>query len=102
MNCGFGIRKSILMDYVPKGSRGTWNSLDSVTRFGWSGSAVIGGYFVDSHGYGGTFFITAAIQFLAWSLYWVLLPLVPSQLPQSKNTNLSEPLLNSDVKEEEK
>lgn len=30
------------MDFVPKKARSRYNALDSVTRFGWSGSAVLG------------------------------------------------------------
>ena len=37
----------------------------------------MGGIIVDSHGYGGTFIMTAFVQTLAWSVYWFMLPLVP-------------------------
>ena len=43
MNSVLGVNKSVFMDYVPKRPRGKWNSLDSVARFGWSGSALFGG-----------------------------------------------------------
>ena len=38
MNCCSPLRKSILMDYTTKEARGRWNSLDGITRFGWSGT----------------------------------------------------------------
>lgn len=94
MNCGYALQKSILMDYVAKKDRGKWNSLDGITKFGWSGSAVLGGILVDQHGYGGTFIITAVVQLMAWSLYWVMLPLVPlekhhDELPHHVAHNVS-------------
>ena len=42
MNSSAPLMKSILMDYVSKRNRAKWASLDSVARFGWSGSAVAG------------------------------------------------------------
>jgi len=65
MNCNGGLRKSILNDYVPKSNRAKWNSLDSVTRFGWSGSAFIGGAICDAYGYGPSFAVTASMQLAA-------------------------------------
>merc|ERR1719323_2849063 len=44
-SCG-ALRSSVLMDYVSKKNRAKWNSLDSVRKFGWSGSAVVGGILV--------------------------------------------------------
>ena len=41
-----GVGKSILMDYVAKKNRAKWNSIDNITRFGWSGSALLGGFLV--------------------------------------------------------
>ena len=46
MNSSAPLMKSILMDYVSKRNRAKWASLDSVARFGWSGSAVAGGELV--------------------------------------------------------
>lgn len=40
MNCCSPLRKSILMDYTTKEARGRWNSLDGITRFGWSGKSI--------------------------------------------------------------
>lgn len=44
MNCSFPLSKSILNDYTTKGTRNTWNSFESIASFGWSGSAVLGGW----------------------------------------------------------
>ena len=56
---------------------------------------MLGGMFVDHHGYGGTFLITAAVQTLAWSLYWFMLPLVPKTTAPVAKGSLQNPLLNS-------
>jgi MFS family permease len=73
MNCSFPIRKSILMDFVGS-DRAWWNSLDSVTRFSWSGSAIIGGLISDKYGYGATFLATAAMQLVGLGAIAALLP----------------------------
>eukprot|EP00959_Pyramimonas_sp_CCMP1952_P447038 9359856-Pyramimonas_sp.AAC.2 len=48
------------MDVLPKGQRARWKSLDSVSQFGWCGSAFLGGWWSDRHGYMHTFLLTAA------------------------------------------
>ena len=45
--------------------RGKWSSIDGVTVFGWSGSALIGGSILDHHGFGVVFLLTAALQLFA-------------------------------------
>ena len=75
------LKKSALMDHVPYASRGKWNAIDGVTRFGWSGSAVLGGSLVDSGGYALTFVITAALQVVA-ALMW--LPFPPEKKKKKK------------------
>ena len=98
MNCCSPLRKAILMDYTTKEARGRWNSLDGITRFGWSGtyhvslstriyiyiyiftstqtgSAFLGGYLVDQKGYGYTFRITAPCKQQLGRSLW-LIPLV--------------------------
>ncbi|KAJ1618774.1 major facilitator superfamily domain-containing protein [Pavlovales sp. CCMP2436] len=77
MNSGYPLEESILMDYVPKSSRARWKSLESVSQFGWCGSAAIGGWLGDRYGYSYTFLLTAAIQGSATLLVATLLPLVP-------------------------
>ena len=75
----YALKKSILMDLVSKKGRGKCNAIDSITMFGWSGSAVIGGYLVDAYGYGVTFAATAALQFTGTLLFALILPLVPPE-----------------------
>ena len=65
------------MDCVPKSTRARWKSLDSVGVFGWCGSAALGGYLADLHGYAFTFLITAAVQGVATALQATLVFLVP-------------------------
>lgn len=83
INCCSPLRKSILMDFTKKNERGFWNSIDGVTRFGWSGSAFLGGYLVDLYGYGYTFLITAVLQTFALSLNFWILPVVSMELSPS-------------------
>ena len=75
------LKKSALMDHVPYASRGKWNAVDGVTRFGWSGSAVLGGYLVDRGGYSLTFVITALMQLLAAALWLSLVGVVDPHAP---------------------
>lgn len=77
MNSSYPITKSILMDCVSKATRAKWNSLESITSFGWSGSAALGGFLIDRFDYGVTFAVTAGIQFISWTILLLLLPLVP-------------------------
>ncbi|KAK9821640.1 hypothetical protein WJX74_002867 [Apatococcus lobatus] len=77
MNSGYPIQKSILMDYVPRSTRARWNSVDTFMNFAWSGSAVVGGFLIDSAGFRITFFITAAMQTISLVFLFALLPVVP-------------------------
>eukprot|EP00472_Partenskyella_glossopodia_P002460 CAMPEP_0197533718 /NCGR_PEP_ID=MMETSP1318-20131121/44445_1 /TAXON_ID=552666 /ORGANISM="Partenskyella glossopodia, Strain RCC365" /LENGTH=209 /DNA_ID=CAMNT_0043090703 /DNA_START=97 /DNA_END=723 /DNA_ORIENTATION=- len=77
MNCTYPLDESILMDFCPKDVRGRWKSLESVVAFGWCGSAVLGGWLGDAHGYSFTFIITALIQGGSVIIICFLLPLVP-------------------------
>lgn len=65
VNATSALTKSVLMDAVPREERGKWSSLESVNMFGWSGSAVLGGFLVGSKGLLFNFIVTASIQFLA-------------------------------------
>jgi len=85
MNCQRPLTKSVLMDLVPKASRARWNSLDSLTRFGWSGSAFLGGWLVDRGGYGFTFFITAGLSFTGALPWLIIAPLVPQEQLQERS-----------------
>lgn len=77
MNSGYPLEESILMDYVPKSSRARWKSLESISQFGWCGSAALGGWLGDRFGYSYTFLLTAAVQGTATLLVATLLPVVP-------------------------
>jgi len=79
MNSGFPVTESILMDFLPREKRGRWKSLQAVTVFGWSGSAVFGGFFGDRYGYAHTFLITAAVQLTGLLLLVPLIPVVPPE-----------------------
>jgi len=71
-HCCRPIKKSLLMDFCARENRGFWNAVDSITRFGWSGSAVLGGYLIDRYDYGATFLATGCMLFAAACL-WPLL-----------------------------
>ena len=73
MNSTVALQKTILMNHVEKSRRGIWNALDAVTQFGWSGSALLGGWITDHHGYGATFFVTAGMQSVALGIFGMLL-----------------------------
>merc|ERR1719424_894658 len=71
-HCCRPIKKSILMDFSKKKSRGGWNAVDSITRFGWSGSAVLGGVLVDAFSYEACF-VATSVFLTAAALLWPLL-----------------------------
>ena len=81
MNATYPLEESILMDYVPKKQRARWKSLESVSSFGWCGSAFIGGYLADKYDYTTTFIITIAIQTMATAMYSLLCTLVINKPP---------------------
>ena len=70
-HCCRPLKKSILMDFSHRQERGGWNAVDSITRFGWSGSAVVGGFIIDAYGYSLAFMITGAMLASA-ALLWPL------------------------------
>merc|ERR1712060_808685 len=57
MNSSSPLLQSMIMDMVPKEHRGKWNSIASLRRMSWSGSAFVGGSLSDSHDYRYAFFI---------------------------------------------
>ncbi len=61
------------MDCVPKKSRAAWNSFESITRFTWSGSAVLGGYLVEQYSFKFCFLVTAVIYTMSTGVFYVLL-----------------------------
>jgi MFS family permease len=86
MNAPYPLQESILMDFVPKHERARWKSLESISAFGWCGSAALGGYLSDKYDYTVTFFITACIQLIGTLSLVLLLPLVPSREQDLSNT----------------
>eukprot|EP00924_Labyrinthula_sp_SR-Ha-C_P003174 augustus_masked-scaffold_15-processed-gene-1.37-mRNA-1 protein AED:0.42 eAED:0.42 QI:0/-1/0/1/-1/1/1/0/460 len=77
MNAVSPIKKAILMDHVKPQDRGFWNAFDSVFKFGWSGSAFLGGWLMDHFGYGYTFLATSFLQFIyAFGIGMALLKLL--------------------------
>ena len=106
MNCCYPIEESILMDYVPKEARARWKSLESVSMFGWCGSALIGGFLGDSHGYTFTFFITAIVQTVGILIILPLTAVVKQEQAigeatrKSKDMDIEEPLLADDIEED--
>ena len=79
MNSLAGIKRSMLMDATPKSIRARWNSLESITKFSWAGSAVLGGFLVEEHGYRFCFLITAIVYSFSQMLLLPLLYLVPRE-----------------------
>ena len=67
MNATRPIKRAMLMENVPRNERGVWSAFESLRRFGWSGSAIVGGFLMDKYGYGVTFLATSLIQ-LTYSL----------------------------------
>lgn len=43
---------------------------ESVTSFGWSGSAALGGFLINAYGFQLTFFVTASMQVRMSMLAW--------------------------------
>jgi len=70
---------SVIADYTPKAQRGRWKALGSVTAMGWSGSAALGGWLIDSFGYGLTFVITGCLQATVLPMWCSIVPLVAKE-----------------------
>eukprot|EP00924_Labyrinthula_sp_SR-Ha-C_P004052 augustus_masked-scaffold_3-processed-gene-12.6-mRNA-1 protein AED:0.03 eAED:0.13 QI:0/-1/0/1/-1/1/1/0/434 len=106
MNCTYPLDESILMDNVKKDERSKWKSLESVTVFGWTGSAFIGGILADKFSYGFSFLITAAFQLVGALVYLFLLPIVTDEVKKPVIQNEASSVeeadieLNADNKEE--
>eukprot|EP00041_Stephanoeca_diplocostata_P032292 m.1031285 g.1031285 ORF g.1031285 m.1031285 type:complete len:494 (-) comp24122_c0_seq4:2937-4418(-) len=79
MNCTYPLEESILMDSVPRSTRARWKSLESVSRFGWCGSAMVGGILSDHFDYSFTFMITVAVQGFGTLILLLILPVVPQE-----------------------
>jgi MFS family permease len=98
-NSIYPIDRSIIMDFVPSDQRGRWNSIESISAMTWSGSAVLGGFLMDSHDYRYTFVITAWIYLAACALRVPLLWLVPKRekFVQAKIFSANEEIMKSPI-----
>ena len=102
MNCTYPVEESILMDYVPKNTRARWKSLESVSQFGWCGSALAGGLLADRYGYARTFAITIVLQASGVLCYSRLLGVVAREKAPEEPPTEEEPLREPLLPEEEK
>lgn len=68
MNCTLGMSRSVIMDFCDKSSRAKWSAMESFANFTWAGSATLGGYLANAHGYKYTFLITACVHYFGCSL----------------------------------
>jgi len=85
MRCSQPLRRSVLMDHVPRHHRARWNSLEGLTMFSWSGSAVFGGYLIDAFGYRQCFFLTSMIYFIGMAVEAMIIPLAKKEDPNSSS-----------------
>ena len=84
MNSTYALEQSILMDFVPKRTRARWKALSSISTFGWTGSAFLGGRVIDATDYSTTFLITAGLQFAGTLCFAVLFFIIPRRLDFEK------------------
>lgn len=75
----FPLEESVLMDAVPKNRRGFWKSLDSISSFGWSGSAFLGGMISKKNDYYKTFLYTAILTSCGTPILLYLCFIVPKK-----------------------
>lgn len=57
------------MDYVDKAHRGKWSAVEGLQSGVWSGTAAIGGWLIEAHGFRMNFFVMTMgflIAFLLW------------------------------------
>ena len=100
MNGTYPLEESIVMDFVPASTRARWKSLDSISTFGWCGSAALGGILADKFSYAFTFQITALLQGVSGLVLLFLLPLVPvkEKLKEKQQSKTPPPELNINEK----
>ncbi|KAL4125562.1 hypothetical protein PRIC2_009144 [Phytophthora ramorum] len=75
MQCTEPLRRSLLMDFVPKTHRARWNSLEGLTVASWAGSAVLGGMIVEAYGYRLCFVAAALVYTCGLALETMLISL---------------------------
>ncbi len=77
MNAAQPLSRSIMMDYVPKSSRGFWNSLQTVAwGLFWNASAAIGGFLIGEDNFALCFLITSIVYGVGIIPAVFLIPLV--------------------------
>ena len=80
MNAGQPIDRAILMDVVAARDRGKWSSVENLTSFTWTGSAVLGGFLVQRFSFRTTFFITGCLYVLGTLLRALVIPLTAGEV----------------------
>ena len=63
------LKKSLMMDHTPKGSRGVWNAVQGLQQGLWSGTATVGGYVVAAKGFEADFLLMSTL-FLLSAAVW--------------------------------
>ena len=87
MNSSRPLAKSAVMDMIPAAERVRWSALESFNQAGWAGSAVLGGYLMDTYGVQVNFGLTIFIQTLSLLPILCIAHLVPNE---TGATNLAE------------
>jgi len=95
-NANSPLDRSILMDYTSSKKRGWWNALQSFSSSTWSGSALLGGFIIDSKDYRFSFLITGGIYLAVSLIYSPLLFLIPRKEAHARSRTrvLEEPLVS--------
>ena len=101
ISSGQSLGAAVVSDFVDKKRRALWNTLESLTLFAWSASALLGGYLLDAFsdpsdplvGYRNLFAITLTLQGLALIPMVILLFLVPREQTSTvkASRNLDDP-----------
>jgi len=68
MNSTFAIDRALTMDHCPKEHRGKMNSIETFFSATWCGSAMFGGYLIQTMSLLNSFAFTASLQFVGVSL----------------------------------
>ncbi|WP_372808070.1 MFS transporter [Pontiella sp.] len=80
MNASQPLSRSIIMDFVPKKNRGTWNALQSVAwGIFWSASAVLGGFLIGDGNFRQCFLITAGVYAIGTLPILFIIPFVEQE-----------------------
>lgn len=82
MNAKQPINTAVTMDLITTEMRGRWSSIQSIAGFSWSGSAFIGGWIAQAHGYRFSFFVTALVYTFSGLLYLPLFYIYPKEREQ--------------------